>query len=115
MLSECSPKKLGGMTKPHCKTFILADPVHISLPNTGVANVVKRSYRKESGETITDKSWLMTNIWDTKRGFMKGLITAPKKLKSVGVKRLMEDALWAQEQPKIYKSLAILLVICPIG
>jgi hypothetical protein len=54
----------------------------------------------------------MRNIWDTKRGFMKGLITAPKKLKSVGVKRLMEDALWAQGQPdKIYKSLAILLVI----
>ena len=38
----------------------------------------------------------MRNIWDTKRGFMKGLITAPKKLKSAGVKRLMEDALWAQ-------------------
>jgi integrase len=54
------------------------------------------SYRKESGETITDKSWVMRNIWDTKRGFMKGLITAPKKLKSAGVKRLMEDALWAQ-------------------
>jgi hypothetical protein len=54
------------------------------------------SYRKESGETITDKSWVMRNIWDTKRGFMKGLITAPKKLKSAGVKRLMEDSLWAQ-------------------
>ena len=27
---------------------------------------------------------------------MKGLITAPKKLKSTGVKRLMEDALWTQ-------------------
>ena len=53
-------------------------------------------YRKDSGETITDKSWVMRNIWDTKRGFMKGLITAPKKLKSAGVKRLMEDALWAQ-------------------
>jgi integrase len=38
----------------------------------------------------------MRNIWDTKRGFMKGLITTPKKLKSAGVKRLMEDALWAQ-------------------
>ena len=53
-------------------------------------------YRKDSGETITNKSWVMRNIWDTKRGFMKGLITAPKKLKSAGVKRLMEDALWAQ-------------------
>ena len=54
------------------------------------------SYRKDSGETITDRSWIMRNIWDTKRGFMKGLIIAPKQLKSAGVKRLMEDSLWAQ-------------------
>jgi integrase len=53
-------------------------------------------YRKNSGETITDKSWVMRNIWDTKRGYLKGLITAPKKFKSTGVKRLMEDALWTQ-------------------
>jgi hypothetical protein len=38
----------------------------------------------------------MRNIWDTKRGYMKGLVTAPKKLKHSGVKRLMEDALWTQ-------------------
>ena len=38
----------------------------------------------------------MRNIWDTKRGYMRGLVTAPKKLKSGGVKRLMEDALWTQ-------------------
>jgi hypothetical protein len=42
---------------------------------------------------MTDQRWVMRNIWDTKRGYMKGLITAPKKLKSAGVKRLMEDAL----------------------
>ncbi len=53
-------------------------------------------YRKESGETIDTQSWVMRNIWDTKRGYMKGLVTAPKKLKSSGVKRLMEDALWTQ-------------------
>jgi integrase len=53
-------------------------------------------YRKESGETIDSQSWVMRNIWDTKRGYMKGLVTAPKKLKSSGVKRLMEDALWTQ-------------------
>lgn len=53
-------------------------------------------YRKNGGETITEQSWVMRNIWDTKRGYMKGLITAPKKLKSSGVKRLMEDALWTQ-------------------
>jgi integrase len=37
-------------------------------------------YRRKSGETMTDQSWIMRNIWDTKRGYMKGLITAPKKL-----------------------------------
>ena len=31
--------------------------------------------RRESGETITNQSWLMRNIWDTKRGYMKGLVT----------------------------------------
>jgi hypothetical protein len=41
-------------------------------------------YRKNSGETITDKSWVMRNIWDTKRGFMKGLITAPKNSNLLG-------------------------------
>jgi hypothetical protein len=54
------------------------------------------TYRKESGEAIDGQSWVMRNIWDTKRGYMKGLVTAPKKLKSSGVKRLMEDALWTQ-------------------
>jgi hypothetical protein len=53
-------------------------------------------YRKNSGETITNQSWVMRNFWDTKRGCMKGLITAPKKLKSAGIKGLMEDALWTQ-------------------
>ena len=53
-------------------------------------------YRKESGEDINNQSWLMRNIWDTKKGHLKGLITIPKKLKSTGVKRLIEDAIWAQ-------------------
>jgi hypothetical protein len=54
------------------------------------------TYRKESGEGINNQSWVMRNIWDTKRGHLKGLITIPKKLKSTGVKRLIEDAIWAQ-------------------
>jgi hypothetical protein len=53
-------------------------------------------YRKESGEDINNQSWVMRNIWDTKRGHFKGLITIPKKLKASGVKRLIEDAIWAQ-------------------
>jgi hypothetical protein len=54
------------------------------------------AYRKESGEDINNQSWVMRNIWDTKRGHIKGLITVPKKLKSLGVKRLVEDAIWTQ-------------------
>ena len=58
------------------------------------------SYRKDSGEAITGESWLMRNVWDIKRGYMKGMITTPKKLKSTGVKRLVEDALWTQSVRK---------------
>jgi hypothetical protein len=54
------------------------------------------AYRSECGETINEKSWLMRHLWNTKKGQMYGLVTAPKKLKSAGVKRLMEDALWTQ-------------------
>ena len=43
---------------------------------------------------------LMRNVWDIKRGYMKGMITTPKKLKSTGVKRLVEDALWTQSVRK---------------
>ncbi len=53
-------------------------------------------YRQQCGEAITEKSWLMRNLWNTKKGYTHGLITAPKKLKSSGVKRLIEDALWTQ-------------------
>jgi hypothetical protein len=60
----------------------------------------RMSYRKDSGEAITGKSWLMRNVWDIKRGYMKGMITTPKKLKSTGVKRLVEDALWTQSVRK---------------
>jgi hypothetical protein len=53
-------------------------------------------YRKSSGENISGKSWLLRNVWNTKIGFKRGLASEPKKLKSSGVKRLMEDALWTQ-------------------
>lgn len=53
-------------------------------------------YRKTSGEEITEKSWVMRQLWNTKKGRKFGLVTAPKKLKSGGVKRLVEDALWTQ-------------------
>jgi hypothetical protein len=53
-------------------------------------------YREESGEIITDDSWVMRDLWDTQIKISKGLITIPKKLTSIGVKRLMERAIWAQ-------------------
>ena len=38
----------------------------------------------------------MRNIWNTKKGYTRGLVSAPVKLQSEGVKRLIEDALWTQ-------------------
>ena len=54
------------------------------------------NYRKGSGEPINDGSWVMRNLWDTRVAQGRGLATVPKKLSSLGVKRLMERAIWAQ-------------------
>jgi hypothetical protein len=53
-------------------------------------------YRKQCGESINENSWIMQNLWDVTTPKGKGVITIPKKLKSTGIKRLMEQALWAQ-------------------
>jgi integrase len=53
-------------------------------------------YREESGEIITGESWVMRDLWDTRVKISKGLVTIPKQLTSIGVKRLMERAIWAQ-------------------
>jgi hypothetical protein len=54
-------------------------------------------YRKDSGEEINGNSWIMRQLWDTKKGYYHhGTIKNPEKLKSSGIKRLMEDALWTQ-------------------
>jgi integrase len=54
------------------------------------------TYRRTSGETIKDESWVMRDLWDTRVAQGRGLVTVPKKLSSLGVKRLMERAIWAQ-------------------
>jgi hypothetical protein len=51
-------------------------------------------YREESGEKITEDSWVMRDLWDTRVRIYKGLVTIPKKLTAIGVKRLMERAIW---------------------
>jgi integrase len=54
-------------------------------------------YRQDSGEEIHGNSWVMRQLWDTKKGYYHhGTIKNPEKLKSSGLKRLMEDALWTQ-------------------
>ena len=55
-----------------------------------------KQYRKISGEVVNDDSWVMRNLWDTRVAQGRGLVTMPKKLTSLGVKRLMERAIWAQ-------------------
>ena len=54
------------------------------------------TYRENAGESITKDSWLMRNLWDVTTPTGKGIATVPVKLKSSGIKRLMERALFAQ-------------------
>jgi hypothetical protein len=54
------------------------------------------TYRKNSGEEINERSWVMRWKWDNKKGHARGLAIAPKKLETIGIKRLINDALWSQ-------------------
>ncbi|HJS64422.1 MAG TPA: hypothetical protein VJ767_06140 [Nitrososphaeraceae archaeon] len=54
------------------------------------------NYRKEAGELVIEESWLMRNLWDVTTPTGKGLATVPIRLKSSGIKRLMERALYGQ-------------------
>ncbi len=53
-------------------------------------------YRRDAGEKISEESWLMRNLWDVTTPTGKGLATVPVKLKSSGIKRLMERVLYGQ-------------------
>jgi hypothetical protein len=53
-------------------------------------------FRKKSGEAINEESWVMRNLWDNRVTKGKGWATIPKKLKSSGVKALVENANWTQ-------------------
>ena len=65
-------------------------------PEAYRALVCWMKYREESGEAITEDSWLMRDLWDVSKPYGKGLVTKPKKLAALGLKRLMERAIWAQ-------------------
>jgi len=56
-------------------------------------------FRKSYGEKINGESWVMRDLWQTtnvKYGAKWGLAAYPKKLKSSGVKRIIERSLWEQ-------------------
>ena len=47
------------------------------------------NYRQESVEQVNENSWVMIQLWDTKKGYYHhGTIKNPVKLKSSGIKRL---------------------------
>jgi integrase len=53
-------------------------------------------YREFSGELIDENSWVMRNLWDTRVAQGRGRVTQPHKLTSVGLKKLINRAIWAQ-------------------
>ena len=56
-------------------------------------------FRTSYGENITQDSWLMRDVWqitNSDKGKKNGLAAYPKKLKSSGVKSIIERALWEQ-------------------
>jgi hypothetical protein len=53
-------------------------------------------YRKASGEKITGKSWIMRDLWATLDPRINGSINIPRKKKSSGIKRLIENAWYSQ-------------------
>lgn len=73
-----------------------------ALDNKSSFEERKKKYKEirtkyaDLAETINDESWVMRNLWDTRVAQGRGLVTIPKKLTSLGVKRLMERAIWAQ-------------------
>ncbi|MGI0061057.1 MAG: hypothetical protein ACREBA_01240 [Nitrosotalea sp.] len=51
--------------------------------------------RQKNGEKITKDSWVMRDLWEAEQAH-RGLAAYPKKLASIGIKRLVERALWSQ-------------------
>jgi integrase len=53
-------------------------------------------YRECSGELIDENSWVMRDLWDTRITQGKGIVTKPNRLATIGIKKLINRAIWAQ-------------------
>ena len=53
-------------------------------------------YREFSGELIDENSWVMRDLWDTRITHGKGIVTKPNRLATIGIKKLINRAIWAQ-------------------
>ena len=78
----------------------LTNILHFISPEAFRALESWMEFRKKSGEPITSGSWLMRNLWNSLRpdenSISKKLVKKPEKLNSIGIKRLIERALWTQ-------------------
>jgi hypothetical protein len=54
------------------------------------------NYREFSGELVDENSWVMRDLWDTGIIQGKGFVTRPNKLATIGIKKLINRAIWAQ-------------------
>ncbi len=54
------------------------------------------NYRDFSGELIDENSWVMRDLWDTQVAQGRGFVTKPNKLATIGIKKLINRAIWAQ-------------------
>jgi hypothetical protein len=97
--SHISPIKKGNKIVA-AKIQVYADEPeqYYSFINASAYNELVKwmEFRAMSGESITGHSWIMRDLWDTSVAKGRGMATAPKKLSSSGIKRLIERAIWAQ-------------------
>jgi hypothetical protein len=53
-------------------------------------------YRSFSGEQVNEDIWVMRDLWDTGIIQSKGFVTKPNKLPQIGIKKIINRAIWAQ-------------------